>query len=155
MSCYRTGLSFILPTKEELTDQIVAIANCVDEMLTYGDDDPKDLAEQGYDEKTIEVAQWIAADEGSWGVNVVKHANGKVWIHADDNPDIDALITFIQKVLTEFDCKEVVSFQWSNWSDEATIGDFGGGAAVISQKGLEVNITDAWISATTKKMEAV
>ncbi len=78
----------------------------------------------------------------------------RMWITAygDDGGSLDAVANFLQKFLKKFRADEIVTITWADTCSKPRIGEFGGGAVVITAKTQKWMTTYDWAHQTVQEL---
>ena len=72
---------------------------------------------------------------------------GEVWVHDDAGEgNIDYVCQFIRAYLNKFDLDTKIGFSWASTCSSPRVGEFGGGAVVVSKDDEKWLNTDQWLS---------
>jgi hypothetical protein len=72
--------------------------------------------------------EWESGDD-----NTVEWTGEEVWIHSDENGNVDAAVNFIQTYLQELNIEGGVWIGWAYTCSRPVAGAFGGGCAVVTK----------------------
>ena len=71
-----------------------------------------------------------------------------LWLHSSDG-GIDAVCAFLQHLLQKFNPAGHVAFEWSHDCSRPLTDAYGGGAALITVKGIKTMSTGQWLRENT------
>jgi hypothetical protein len=72
---------------------------------------------------------------------------GEVWIHDDGGEgNADHAVSLVQAYLNKFDLDTKIGFSWAFTCSSPRIGEFGGGAVVVTKDDEKWMNTDQWLS---------
>ncbi len=75
-----------------------------------------------------------------------------LWIHAEDGPNIEALVTLLSAYLEKFDPQRVIAVQWAHTCSSPRTDGFGGGACVVTAKHTHWVDTQNWLYEKVKSL---
>jgi len=90
-----------------------------------------------------------------WSINANGRGNESshmLWIRDNgESGDVNSVADFIQSYLKKFDNKGKVGFQWAATCSKQRVGEFGGGACLVTAKKLKWMNTAKWIQTALSK----
>jgi hypothetical protein len=71
---------------------------------------------------------------------------GGVWVHDDGEwIDVEYVAKLLQAWLKHFDINEPIAFEWAETCSKPRVGEFGGGACIVTQDAIQFSCTQRWI----------
>jgi hypothetical protein len=78
---------------------------------------------------------------------------GEVWIHDDGGEgNIDFAVSFVQSYLFNFCPKGIIAFEYAQTCSKPRIGEFGGGAVVVTADDEQWENTNSWVARTVAQI---
>ena len=82
--------------------------------------------------------------------------NTNLWLHSDEDADIENIIAFALRCAKEFDLKGLWGFRWCLSCDKARLDGYGGGAQVLdlgARRSLSWVDTEHWLGEQIARLE--
>jgi hypothetical protein len=122
---------------EELTDEEMA---WIEETCTF------EHVEQDEDEQPAKLPDWYNPD--ALGVDFTNHLNIQektFWMYSEgEGGNLDTLGAFVHEFILKFRPDAVFTLTWAETCSKPRVGEFGGGALVISREGVKAMNTHHW-----------
>jgi hypothetical protein len=97
------------------------------------------------------VAEGIFKECDRGGINL-EGDNGAVWFRSEENDDPAVVAWVVFRFFQEFDKTDAFfALQWADFCDKLRVGEFGGGAYLVTHKGVWAMTTGDWVRDELKK----
>lgn len=144
MPNYYTNFSFELELpSEDAIDYAVNLAAEADTLRWLSDEERKT--------KGPDFPKMLIDFVDNWSFEVDKEKGG-IWIHTDEG-GVDAACEFVRHLLVRFSITDSVSFEWANTCSKPCLDAYGGGAAIITPKGIKTMSTCDWVFKQRERMK--
>jgi len=76
-----------------------------------------------------------------------------LWVCHDETFDVVEAAEFVHAFLSHYDLVETVEFEWAETCSQPCVGEFAGGACVVTAKGWDSDSTRTLLKGLRKKLE--
>lgn len=76
-----------------------------------------------------------------------------LWIYAEESGDLEQTVDLVQQYLQKFDPDYAWTMTWASWCGKPRIGEFGGGAVVVTATEQRWMNTWDWVENKLKEMK--
>lgn len=132
-------------------------ANWARDRLKYLDMSPVDLkdvyGQPALDRIKEDGYTFEESDDGhildfQWEVDAGPDGEWSVWFGSEEFGNIDHVVLFVQEFLTKWRPNGVFALSWAQTCSSARIGDFGGGAVVVTADEAQYMNAWSWVQET-------
>jgi hypothetical protein len=101
--------------------------------------------EHDWIEETLEERFDIGNDE--WLGDYFDHQlyDDYIWFYSEEACSVDGVMDFVQEFLTKFRPNDVFSMEWADYCSKPRVGEFGGGACVVTKDEIHFIHTNDWV----------
>ena len=78
-----------------------------------------------------------------------------LWIHTDENGDLEQLADIVGEYLQKFDPEKSVVVEWANTCSKPRTDGFSGGAMVVTAHRVHWMHTSEWVNTTLKALKQI
>ena len=72
----------------------------------------------------------------------------RLWLYAEESANIETAVRFLQDFLARWRPADVLGFEWAHTCSSPRLGEFGGGAAVVTANYIKWMNTTQWLGRT-------
>lgn len=76
-----------------------------------------------------------------------------LWIYSEEGGNIEAAVEFIQAFFTQFRPDDYLTIEWAETCSKPRLGEFGGGAVVITRANVSWLFTSEWVANQVQELK--